>query len=158
MNERPGHSVRVSQVVEAAPARVWDAFSRRDQLAQWFAPGDLKAEIHELDFRVGGRFDIAMVEPTGAPHRASGIFLEIVPRRRIVLSWRWVDFPPDPGESRVTFELHEDKAGTKVVITHEKLAGPESVRQHTEGWEGCLQNLVASVRGSRIPIPKEKDG
>ena len=140
--------LRVSQVVEAAPARVWDAFSKPDQLAQWFAPGELRARIDAFDFRIGGRFDISMVEPSGSPHRAFGTILEIVPHRRLVLSWKWVDFPPDPGESRVTFELLEENGGTNVVITHEKLSSPESVRLHTEGWEGCLHNLVSSVRGS----------
>ncbi len=44
---------------------VWDAFTKKEFLDQWWAPKPLKSKTKYMDFRVGGRRFYAMVSPEG---------------------------------------------------------------------------------------------
>jgi uncharacterized protein YndB with AHSA1/START domain len=91
-----------------------------------------------------------MGETDGTKHHAYGTFLEVVPGRRLVQTWRWRDFPIDRGESRLVLEFRDVPGGTEVTLIHEKLADDVSVQAHTQGWVGCLDNL------QRILNPKTR--
>jgi len=111
------------------------------EIAKWYAPGTMTTTIHRFDARQGGSFELDMTEANGTPHGAYGKFLEVIPGRRLVQTWRWKDFPIDAGESLLTIELRDVTGGTELVLTHEKLANEESSRAHTEGWTSCLEKL-----------------
>lgn len=101
----------------------------------------MAAIIHEFDVRVGGSFELDMTGPDGVPHGAFGKFVEIVPGRRLVQTWRWKDFPIDSGESRLSIELREVSEGTELILTQERLADATSVAEHTKGWTSSLEQL-----------------
>ena len=44
---------------------VWDAFTKKEILDQWWAPKPLISKTKSMDFRVGGRRFYAMVSPEG---------------------------------------------------------------------------------------------
>lgn len=53
----------------AAPRElVWDCYTKRELLDRWFAPKPLTAETRSMDFREGGHWHYAMVEPNGKKH------------------------------------------------------------------------------------------
>lgn len=131
---------RIAAPVEA----VFEACTRSDLLARWLSPHAFETCEVEADVRVGGRFAFRM---SGAPgtHAAEGIYREITPPTRIVLTWRWTEgspeAPPDGVTSLVTFELAPDGDGTLLTLTHEGLPDQAQADSHAEGWSETLEKL-----------------
>ena len=76
-------------------------------------------------------------------YESSGEFLEIVRPERVVMSWRWKDGVPDPGESRVEITLKPVPEGTELTFVHSQLHDEETCRSHEAGWTGALDKLEA---------------
>lgn len=129
----------------ASPERVFEACTRPELLARWFSPKPFDVCEFEADVRVGGRFAFRM---TGAPgeYAAEGIYRELVPARRLVLTWTWTDGPadepPDDATSLVTIDLKPDGDGTMLTLTHEGLADQAQVDSHAEGWMQTFDKLA----------------
>ncbi len=50
------------------PATGWDCYTKRELLDQWFAPKPLTTKTKSMDFREGGHWHYAMVEPNGTEY------------------------------------------------------------------------------------------
>jgi uncharacterized protein YndB with AHSA1/START domain len=136
-------SLTVRRTFDASRERLYRAFTDPDELAQWYAPGDMTAEVDALEPEVDGRLAVSMLGDE-EPHEVEGTFTEVVENERLVHTWRWTG--DDAGaESRVTVEFRDVEGGTEVTLTHEALPGPESVERHAEGWSGILENLSAEL-------------
>lgn len=55
----------VSRVIHAPQEKVWQAWTERDQLLQWFGPKGSKMLHATLDLRVGGVFHFCLSHPNG---------------------------------------------------------------------------------------------
>ena len=97
----------------------------------------------EADPRVGGLFRARFRMLDNTEHECSGEFLEIARTERVVMSWRWKDGVPDPGESRVEITLRAIPEGTELTFVHLQLHDEETRRGHEEGWTGALDKLEA---------------
>jgi uncharacterized protein YndB with AHSA1/START domain len=130
----------------AAPRDVFEALTTADLLARWFSPRPFHVCEVEAELRVGGKFSFRM---EGEPGRfgAEGIYKEIVPDRRLVLTWTWVERPAgDPLDDRtslVSFDLAPDGDGTILTLTHEQLPDQEQADSHAEGWTEALAKLAS---------------
>src|SRR5439155_16021043 len=71
--------------------------------------------------------------------RVSGKVLEIIPERRLVVSWGWEDWslPLPPGQSTVEITLQPDGEGTRLRLTHNALP-PDMRAFHRRGWDYAL--------------------
>src|SRR5437763_3690019 len=79
----------------APPARVFEANSDPKQHAQWWGQkGVFRTLDSTSDFRVGGKWSIDGVGPTGTPFHMEGKYLEVDPPRLLVQS-RVADFVGD---------------------------------------------------------------
>jgi uncharacterized protein YndB with AHSA1/START domain len=58
---------------------VWDAYTKRELLDQWFAPKPLTTKTKSMDFREGGHWIYAMVEPNGTEYWGRTDYLTIHP-------------------------------------------------------------------------------
>jgi len=134
---------------DAAPARVFRAFSDADAKAQWFAgPDDWTAEESEMDFRVGGR-EVSKGGPKGGPvHAFNAIYQDIVPDERIIYS-----YDMHLGETRIsvsvtTIELKPRGAGTHLVFTEQGafLDGFDNPALREEGTRELLEALDRALR------------
>jgi uncharacterized protein YndB with AHSA1/START domain len=92
--------------------KVWEAITNPEQMRQWYFPmmEDFKAEVgFETSFGVSA---------------SDKHFLhiwkvaEVIPGNKISYEWRYGGYP---GNSLVSFELFEEKEGTRLVLTHENL-------------------------------------
>lgn len=125
---------------------VFRAWSTADALADWFAPMAVERPDVELDFRQSGHYAIRMRLPGGQVFTTAGVFEEIVPNRRIVMTWRCDAFP-DP-TTRVTVRFIEDGAGTIVKVLHENFENADTCTNHSHGWELCLAELQSVLERS----------
>ncbi len=131
------------------PEKVWRAWTDAQALIRWFKPDGFTAPLAQADVRVGGRYRVLMVDPEGKEYDLSGTYREVVPNRRLVMTWSWQD---QPGEtSLVTITLSERGGGTDLVLVHEGYLdrGPE-VKTHAAGWSEALEQL------GRVVLAREK--
>jgi uncharacterized protein YndB with AHSA1/START domain len=139
MVKSPSEALLVQRRLPVPPAKVFEAFTDPARLARWFAPmNDWRTIVHELDARVGGRYRVDMVPPSGEPNRLHGEYRELRKPDLLVFTWRWEG---SPEETLVRIELKPAKGGCEFFLTHEKFLTQESKVQHAQGWEGCLTRL-----------------
>jgi uncharacterized protein YndB with AHSA1/START domain len=94
-----------------APARLlFEAWSLPEHLKQWFGPEGWPITLCEVDFRVGGRYRLAMTGPDGVQGPPfGGQYLEIVPDRKIVYSDTWEIPGAESMVVTVTFDEHDGR-------------------------------------------------
>ncbi|MGG5809495.1 SRPBCC family protein [Falsiroseomonas sp. CW058] len=131
--------------IRAAPARVWDAFTRAEAMMVWFGPHHTRAEAAEADPRPGGRFRVVLREDGGARHEVSGRYLAVEPGARLVFDWAWSVAPERV--SRVTVAFRDVAEGTEVTVTHDRFADADTATRHVRGWTESLERLAAHLGG-----------
>jgi uncharacterized protein YndB with AHSA1/START domain len=141
-------SLTLVRRIAARPSIVFEAMTTAEGVAAWFGPDDLPVVRAEMDARVGGAYRVhfrTLDGRDGHDHEAWGEFLEVVPPRRIVMSWNWAfgGVPEERGRtSRIEIELTPTGDGTVLTFTHTALWNEASEKSHTWGWTGALNKLV----------------
>ena len=138
---RPDHApvtspdLRLSVLIEAAPAKVFEAFSNPKSVGHW-ASGGVPTEEARVEPRAGGTISLGT---RGGPDRV----LEWLPGRRIGLEW-------SSAKGRVLhFDFEEKASGTAVYLSESGLpSGDLGIVLHERGrWSDrlvCLKNFVES--------------
>lgn len=72
----------VTRLIDAPLEAVWRAWV--DHTAEWYCPEPWRAEIVERDLRPGGHSSMIFHGPDGEAMPVEGVFLEVLPQRRIV--------------------------------------------------------------------------
>jgi uncharacterized protein YndB with AHSA1/START domain len=138
-------SLTLVRRIAARPSIVFEAMTTNEGLAAWFGPDDLSVVRAQVDARVGGAYRVRFRTLDGGEHEACGEFLELVPPRRIVMSYQWAlgGVAEELGRtSRVEVELRPIAGGTELTFTHAALWDEASAQSHTGGWTGALVKLV----------------
>ena len=135
-------SLTLVRRIKARPQIVFDAVTSAEGIAQWWGPDAGPVLVAESDPRVGGRYRVRFLRLLDSiEYESSGEFLELIPEKRVVMSWRWKGGVPDPGESRVEIIIKAVPEGTELTFTHSQLQDEEQSLSHTEGWKGALNKL-----------------
>ncbi|HEX4035356.1 MAG TPA: SRPBCC family protein [Solirubrobacteraceae bacterium] len=137
----------IERTYDAAPARVWRAWSEPEQKLRWFGPRDLEKPDHELDFRVGGHERIAVRTPDGALYTFLSRYHDIIENERFVHTYEMYRNEARISVSVATIELESAGAGTKLTITEQgvfldALDTPEA-REH--GTRELLETLAEAL-------------
>jgi glutathione S-transferase len=133
-------------LIQADPAKVFEAWTDPKQLNLWSAPEPMEVEA-EVDLRVGGRYRILMKGSDGGVFTAVGEYREIDPPHRISYTWKWEEEGNDYYDTLVTVEFLDRDGATEVVLVHELFPDAEIAGKHTEGWTSCLNRLEGLYAG-----------
>jgi uncharacterized protein YndB with AHSA1/START domain len=132
----------LEQMIAAPPAIVYRYLTESEKWSEW------QGSEARLDPKVGGIFSMLM----GNGMNARGQFVELVPDRRLVFTWGWVDRPGiPPGSTVVEIDLQPDGDGTMLILTHKAIPEDEAATQRM-GWVHYLPRLAA-VSAGRTPGP-----
>jgi uncharacterized protein YndB with AHSA1/START domain len=141
--------VLITRIFDAPREQVFRAWTDPDEVSAWYGPEhfDTPREKIRIDLRVGGRYELTMVQRgSGAEFPIGYEILELVEPELIVLL---SDPIPQMGmhESIVLrVELHDHGAKTRMTLTDGPY--PAEGRGHAEaGWSGALDKLAALVAG-----------
>ncbi|MFM0044458.1 SRPBCC domain-containing protein [Paraburkholderia sediminicola] len=137
MSTKP--SLTLQRRINAAPAKVFRAWTEAAQLMKWMHPGDAEVTRAELDARVDGRYSIRYLKADGRELEVSGQYLEVAPDAKLVFTWAWRSSPEQ--ESLVTVLLRPEGNGTLLTLTHEQFVDEETRDHHQFGWNGGLDSL-----------------
>ena len=162
MSDTKNHELSVTRHIDAPPETVYRVYTGR--MEEWFAPKPWKTRNIEQDLRPGGRAASEMTGPNGESHPNEGIYLEVVPNRRIVFSnvftagWEpktlmtsecdfamvaIVDFEPEGSGTRYTARVrHWDAEARKA---HEAMG-------FEEGW-GIVTSQLAELAEAEARTP-----
>lgn len=119
--------------IAASPSTVFEFVSQPAAFERWMGAGSV------LGKGVGAGFKV--VYPNG--HVAAGVVEEIVPNKRVVMSWGYengINGIP-PGATRVEISLTAQDGGTLVTLRHSGLRDAEQRRNHRAGWRHYLASL-----------------
>ena len=75
-------TITIKREFAASATLVWDAFTKKELLEQWWAPKPWKAKIKTLDLKDGGIWHYAMMGPNGEVHWALTKFEKVVPGKK----------------------------------------------------------------------------
>jgi uncharacterized protein YndB with AHSA1/START domain len=141
----------LTRLIDAAPERLFQAWTDPKLLPQWFAPRPLTTSVCEIDLRVGGVCRTVMRTPDGVEYPNEGVYLEIVENRRVVFTdafgagWTPSDKPFMVGT--ITFEPEGGKTRYTARVQHWTVADRQAHEQmgFQEGWGQCADQLAELV-------------
>ncbi len=142
--------LRLTRHFEAPRDAVFRAWTEPEALADWFGPKGVEARKVVSDARPGGRFSLEMHEHDGI-YPVSGIYREVSPPDRLVLSWVWGHGELEGLETVVTIELRERDGGTELTLLHEGLPTEIARDKHEGGWLSCFDCLAHFLAGNPAP-------
>jgi uncharacterized protein YndB with AHSA1/START domain len=126
-------------MIRAPRETVFRYFTDSARWAAWWGAGS------SIDPRPGGPMVIRY--PNGT--EARGEVLEVAPPERIAFTYGYASGDPiAAGSSRVTIQLIEEGAGTRVRLTH-ALADAAVRDEHVQGWR-CQLSLFSNVVSDEI--------
>ena len=134
-------SLTFKRRLKASPQKVYAAWTDPEQIVRWFGRADARAETMraEIDLRVGGRYRISFSVPAGEYYEVGGVYREVIPNERLVLSWAWHSTPDR--ESLLTVTLQADGDGTLLTLHHAQLKDESARTGHERGWLAALDKL-----------------
>jgi uncharacterized protein YndB with AHSA1/START domain len=133
---------------------VWSLWTTKQGFESWWGPQGFRAEVHELDARVGGalRYDmiadsaemIAAMKQLGRPssHPTSSRFTELKPHSRLVLT-SVIDFLPGVAtyETAITVDLTSAGDRVHMVVTLDAMHSEEFSKMQAQGLTSQLTKL-----------------
>jgi len=132
-------SLTLKRRFNAAPAKVYAAWTDPTKIALWFGPDSGKVQSAETDVCVGGRYTVVFFTEDGEEHHVSGVYREVVPNEKLVFTWAWRSTPER--ESLVTVLVKPDGDGTLFTLIHEQFFDEAARDRHQYGWTGSLNKL-----------------
>lgn len=93
--DREANTITVKREFAAKRQLVWDCHTKSELLDRWFAPKPFTTETASMDFRPGGHWHYAMVDPDGNRH------------------WGWTEYRSiQPIDNYTTLDGFCDETGT----------------------------------------------
>ncbi|TDK39086.1 polyketide cyclase [Rhizobium deserti] len=80
------HALTLTREIDAPAEKLFKAWTTPELMKEWFCPKPWKVSHAELDLRPGGASLIVMEGPEGEQVPNRGIYLEIIPNRKLVFT------------------------------------------------------------------------
>ena len=147
--DKAAQTVYINREFDAPLSLVWDAFTKKEIIDQWWAPKPYSSKTKVMNFEVGGRRFYAMVSPEGQERWAVQKYTSISPKTNFKFFNAFADEdenPQLPG-SDWNFNFSEQNGTTVVSVTiyNESLARLEKMIEmgFKEGFAMSMKNLEA---------------
>jgi uncharacterized protein YndB with AHSA1/START domain len=138
----------LTRVFDAPPAQVFEAWTNPDSMKQWFAPRPYTTPVVDIDVRPGGSSLVVMRGPDGTDIPCPGVYLEVVPHRRLVFTDAFTEAWKPSGKPFMTVTLTFEDQGGKTLYTaraaHWSVADREAHEKmgFHEGWSQVTEQLA----------------
>ena len=151
---RKAAKVVVERTYRASLEDVWALWTTKDGFESWWGPEGFRAEVRELDARVGGALRYEMIADTpemiaemarlGRPpsHPTNSRFTELEPRSRLVIT-NVIDFLPGVAvyETHIAVDLTPVRDSVRMVVTLDAMHSDEFTKMQKEGFTSQLTKL-----------------
>lgn len=144
----------IERTYRASLQDVWDLWTTKDGFESWWGPQGFRADVHEIDPRVGGvlRYDMVADAPDvieemkrqGQPlsHPTRSHFAELRPQSRLVLR-NMIDFLPgvEPYENDIAVDFAALGDSVRMTVTLNPLHSDAFTGMQQEGFTSQLTKL-----------------
>ena len=103
----PKLDLMLERTVSAPPERVWQAWTKPEQVKRWFTPAPWTTAHCEIDLRPGGVFRFVNRSPEGQEHENICCYLEVIENKRLV--WT-IALLPGFRPARAQKPMHDEDA------------------------------------------------
>lgn len=154
-----GQDLVITRVFDAPRELVWKAWTEPEHVMQWWGPKGFTAPVARIDLRVGGEYLSCMRSPEGKEYWSTGVFREVVPLERLVMTDSFADpegnvVPAShygmtddiPLEMLITVTFEEDDGKTKLTLRHAGLPAGETRDGAGAGWNESLDKLAETLQ------------
>lgn len=153
------NEIRITRVYDAPVARVWEAWTELEQVAQWWGPRGFTITTVSKDLRPGGSWEYTMHGPDGTDYPNFTRYHEVVPHRRLVYDHGASSADARP-MFRVTVDFRDLTERTEMVMamrmeTPEEVAKARAIIKTASGnttWDRLAEHLEKAVAGKEIFI------
>jgi uncharacterized protein YndB with AHSA1/START domain len=130
----------LTRILDAPPARVFDAWLNREEWQAWIGPEGVRCEVPLLEPRVGGRYRVTMHLAGGQTIPVAGVFKIIDRPHTLAMTW---GMEGDPSrQSLLTITFKKLQQSTELTLRQEGLGSASNRDDHGKGWNSALNKLV----------------
>jgi len=139
----------LARLIAAPRALVWRGWTEPALMVRWFTPAPWVTTAAEVDLRPGGSSRVTMRGPAGEEASHAGVYLEVVPERRLVFTDAFTSAWEPSAKPFMLGELSFEDAqgGTRYVarIRHWSVADREAHEKmgFHAGWGVATDQLEA---------------
>ena len=105
--------ISITRVINAPRELVFDAYTNREHIDQWWGPNGFRNETAEMDVRPGGVWRFVMHAPNGTDYGNRIVYREVVRPERLVFD-HGADVDNDPNQFHVTVTFDAKEGKTKL--------------------------------------------
>lgn len=159
INKQAERELVITRVFDAPRELVWKAWTDPDYFKRWWGPKNFTSPVSKIDLRVGGRYLYCMRSPEGQDYWGTGIYREIVPLERLVLTDSFADEKGNvvpashygmtgdwPLELLVTVLFEETGGKTKMTLRHIGIPSGKMSDDTQAGWNESFDKLAESLK------------
>jgi uncharacterized protein YndB with AHSA1/START domain len=136
-------SLRIVRRIRATPEELFDAWTDAEGMRSWMRPADGKDCRAVIDARVGGKYEIDMINARGT-HEHHGEYLVVDRPRKLSFTWISVHTANLPTVVTLDFKALSDDE-TELTLTHEGFTSTQARNGHNAGWSEILDQLAAKI-------------
>ncbi len=132
----------LERVFKAPTDKVFAAWTDPQILVQWWGPEGLSIPECDLDVRPGGAWTTTMAGKDGMQLVVSGVYREVSPPTRLVMTWAWQQEDGTRGhETEIVVTLEEVPEGTRLKLVQSVFQSVEQRDNHDMGWQSTFNDL-----------------
>ena len=150
--------LNLTRVFSASRQVLWNAWTDPNVIVTWLGPPDWPADKVEADVRVGGQWRAELRSKQGEILVQSGKYLEVRAPESLSFTFRWEGDNHEDGvgvETLVEVRFEEKSSHeTLMYFSQTRLASPQSVEGHTQGWRGTFDRLASVVDNMAEQSPR----
>jgi len=150
----------ITRIFDAPRKLVWKAWTEPEMFKKWWGPKVFTAPTIKIDLQTGGKYLYCMRGPDGKDYWSTGVYREIVPMERIVVTDSFADEKGNvvpsthygvkgfPMELEVTVEFEEiDDNKTKMTLKYPGLDISDTDRRNMQqGWNESFDKLAEILK------------
>jgi uncharacterized protein YndB with AHSA1/START domain len=150
----------ITRVFDAPREQVFRAWTEPEHFVRWWGPNGFTTPVCNIDFRVGGKIHFCMRSPEGQDFWGGGVYREIVPPERIVVTDYFADEQGNmvpatdygmsaewPNEALITATFENENGKTKLTMRQQVGAASAEDRGGAEqGWGESFDRLAEYLK------------
>jgi len=134
-NDTTNRALCITRTLPAPIDLVWEVWTNRKHIANWWGPRGFTNTIHKMDVMAGAEWHLTMQSPEGKKYPNKSVFIEIVPFKKIVFQ----HFNPNY-MATIVFEPKEKETLMEWTMLFETTELFETVVKVFKADEGLHQN------------------
>jgi uncharacterized protein YndB with AHSA1/START domain len=133
------YSFEITQSIKASRRKAYSAWTNPKLAKKFAAPPGCTANSVKIDFKVGGKYAIAMKTPHGVM-KNSGEFLEIIPNQKMIQTFIWD--APDTEMNVIVIEFADRGKNAVITLKGHGFSVKGEASGNREGWKASLKQFA----------------